>query len=74
MHVTPFDALARSLPTLAPPPVTCAPGRHNYGTYCVNVTQDAAIRGICGWDCASRTGIRMPPSSSTSSVVRPRSG
>ncbi len=37
-----------------PPPVTCAPGLHNCGTYCANVAQDPANCGICGSDCGNR--------------------
>jgi hypothetical protein len=37
-----------------PPQVNCAPGLHNCGTYCANVSQDAANCGICGWDCGNR--------------------
>jgi hypothetical protein len=37
-----------------PPPVTCAPGLANCGTYCANTSQDAANCGLCGWDCGSR--------------------
>jgi hypothetical protein len=38
----------------APATVTCAAGLANCGTYCANVSQDAANCGLCGWDCGSR--------------------
>lgn len=34
--------------------VDCSPGLHNCGSYCANVSQDAANCGICGWDCGNR--------------------
>jgi hypothetical protein len=48
-------------PDLVPPPnpdtdlmAPCAAGLTDCGTYCANVSQDAANCGICGWDCGSR--------------------